>query len=206
MNVETLKVRLNFLEEILGSSPNKEIMAEHLQGKCPTQANAEQELASLPEELERQTTVFPKDENGLFIWDYQVRGMFKELLKILCELGDITTITKFGASRVVDNQIFIRERKIYFKRNGEYVKKADGVCERSLRAVTMQGERISIARSESLNTDVKVEFTIELLKSSNPKAKTVSIGDIEECLNYGLRKGFSQWRNSGKGRFEWEKV
>lgn len=29
---------------------------------------------------------------------------------------------------------------------------------------------------------------------------------VRECLDYGVLRGLGQWRNSGKGRFEWEEV
>ena len=29
---------------------------------------------------------------------------------------------------------------------------------------------------------------------------------VRECLNYGTKRGLGQWRNSGKGRYEWEEL
>ena len=29
---------------------------------------------------------------------------------------------------------------------------------------------------------------------------------MRECLDYGIRRGLAQWRNSGKGRYVWEEL
>ena len=61
----------------------------------------------------------------------------------------------------------------------------------------MQGERVALATSETVPVGSIMIFEIELLTNSHEKA-------IIEALNYGRRRGFSQWRNSGKGRFHYE--
>lgn len=44
-----------------------------------------------------------------------------------------------------------------------------------------------------------VEFTIQILKDDMETA-------VREWLDYGRLRGIGQWRNSGKGRFEWEEI
>ncbi len=72
-------------------------------------------------------------------------------------------------------------------------------CERPLRAQTPMGERVSIAKSESVPAGSTAEFEIQCL---DPKLEDM----VRECLDYGVLRGLGQWRNSGKGRFEWEEV
>lgn len=72
-------------------------------------------------------------------------------------------------------------------------------CERPLRAQTPMGERVSIAKSESVPAGATAEFEIECL---DPKLEDM----VRECLDYGAKRGLGQWRNSGKGRFEWEEI
>lgn len=72
-------------------------------------------------------------------------------------------------------------------------------CERPLRASTPQGERVSIAKSESVPAGSTAEFEIECL---DPGLEAM----VRECLNYGTKRGLGQWRNSGKGRYEWEEL
>ena len=61
------------------------------------------------------------------------------------------------------------------------------------------GERTSIAKSESVPDGSTLEFEITCL---DPHLEECVI----ECLNYGKLRGLSQWRNSGKGRFTWERL
>lgn len=43
------------------------------------------------------------------------------------------------------------------------------------------------------------EFTVLCLDESHEKV-------VREWLDYGALRGIGQWRNSGKGRFEWEEI
>ena len=91
--------------------------------------------------------------------------------------------------------IFVYPREIPYDLHGM---KMD-YCERPLRAQTPMGERVSIAKSESVPAGSTVEFEIECL---DDKLEDM----VRECLDYGKKRGLGQWRNSGKGRFEWEEV
>lgn len=74
-----------------------------------------------------------------------------------------------------------------------------GYCERSLRAQTPMGERISIAKSETVPESSTIEFEVECL---DPKLEDM----VRECLNYGRMRGIGQWRNSGKGTYLWDEL
>jgi hypothetical protein len=74
-----------------------------------------------------------------------------------------------------------------------------GICTRPLRADTMQGERVSLASSEVIPAGTSFELEIETLTPALDKL-------VVKCLDFGSKKGLGQWRNSGKGRFSWEKV
>jgi hypothetical protein len=69
--------------------------------------------------------------------------------------------------------------------------------QRSLRAMTAQGPRVSLAKSEVLPEGTTFSFTIEVLDNSPLKEE-----HIKEILSYGVLKGLGQWRNAGYGRFE----
>lgn len=83
-------------------------------------------------------------------------------------------------------------RKIPIKVNGEM-----GICERPLRAATPMGERVALSISESIPAGSTLEF--EILCMTDVMKELVM-----ECLDYGALRGLGQWRNSGKGRFEYE--
>ena len=93
----------------------------------------------------------------------------------------------------VDGLINVWPRKIPIEFEGE-----TGICQRPLRAQTAQGERVALASSETVPVGSAMTFEIELM---NPKEDEAI---VRECLNNGWRRGFGQWRNSGKGAFKWK--
>lgn len=97
---------------------------------------------------------------------------------------------------VIDGTVFVEQRRIPF----QLPEGAEcGRCERPLRASSASGERVALAASETVPAGTVLEFSILVM---NPKdAETV-----REWLDYGALRGLFQWRNSGKGRFEWEEV
>lgn len=209
MQHETLTVKMRFTEPLLAlSSGNREIQEEFIASKAPTQTMSEEEIVAIPLQatIEKASTVFPKDEQGLFMWDYQIKGMFKETLAVLIELGDLTTVSKWAIKGAVDNFVFIEPRRIYLRRpDGTICKEPDGSLQRPLRADTMQGPRIALARSEQLAPGTLLEYRVKLLKSTNPKSKkTLTMENLKEALAYGAVRGFGQWRSGGWGRHEVE--
>lgn len=70
-----------------------------------------------------------------------------------------------------------------------------GVLERPLRAATAQGERVTLARSDTVPAGSTLVFTINVLGGS------ISEELLREWLDYGENRGLGQWRNAGYGRF-----
>ena len=139
-------------------------------------------------------TVFPKDEDGTpILWDYQVKGFFKDACGMLARLKGQTESSKLKAyKKVIDGLVFVGPRSIKLNPAGEI-----GVCQRPLRANTMQGERVALASSEELPAGTTADFEIILLDESLEAV-------VREWLDYGALRGIGQWRNSGKGRFSYE--
>jgi hypothetical protein len=200
-----LHIRLTFTEELLGTcSGNPELHSQFIASKSADADKAAEELAALPAiELEEQSkTVFPRTQNGTpFIWDYQLKGFFKDACLALMESDNtcVSTVeeqkklglTKYMNKRTIDNQLFITPRRC------ELAIPAGGVigqCQRPLRAMTMRGERIALAHSETVPIGTTLSATITLL---NARLETF----VREALMFGRLKGLGQWRNSGKGRF-----
>ena len=192
----TLKIKVTFTEEVLGTaSSNPHIHEEYIASNAPDAQNLEQEVAAIgPEEVfEKQMTIFPKDENGNpILWDYQWKGFFKDACGMLKKVpgSECSKIKAF--KKEIDGLIFVEPRMIPINVNGEI-----GVCQRPLRANTPQGERVALASSETVPAGSSVIFSVVLMCDSDEKM-------IKETLEYGKRRGFGQWRNSGKGRFEYE--
>lgn len=188
-------VEVEFIDEILGTLPSdKEIYSTYIASKNPIPEEAQKEvdaIVDVDEEEKKQMTVFPRDEKDRpFAWAYQWRGFFKEACQH-CRSIEGTLSSKVKAyKKKIDGTIFIKEDKIPFEFTGEM-----GKCQRSLRASTPQGERISLANSETIPAGAKSTFTIQCLSASD-------VDLVKEWLAYGILHGTGQWRNSGKGRFK----
>jgi len=68
-------------------------------------------------------------------------------------------------------------------------------CERPLRAMTAQGERVALACSEMLPAGTKAEFIVRVFY------KRFTDLAIMEMLDYGQYSGLGSWRNAGWGAF-----
>lgn len=202
-----MKVKITFLEPVLGTWPNnKNIAEEFIASKAPDASTIEEEIAALGIDAvtEKGKTVFPRNESGEpVLYDYQVKGFFKDACGMLRRVGgkDEKTGKKKAANlsgkltaykSVIDGLIFVQPRMIPIQVNGEIRD-----CQRPLRAQTMQGERVSLANSEEIPEGSSAEFEVICLEKDHEAV-------VQEWLDYGILRGIGQWRNSGKGRFTYE--
>lgn len=194
----TLKIKVSFDEEVLGTaSGDPNIHDTYISSNAPDAPSREEEIASIGVDaaIEKSMTVFPKNPDGKpFVWDYQWKGYLKDAF------GSLKKVPKSECGKIkaykkeIDGLIFVTPRKIpIILPEGTEI----GVCQRPLRAQTMQGERIALASSETVPEGSSMIFEIRMLLDSHEKA-------VIEALNYGVLRGFGQWRNSGKGRFHYE--
>jgi len=196
-----MKIEITFTEPLLGTlSGNKEIAEEFIISKHPD-GHSEEESEMRPEEaLEKSSTIFARDGEKLMLWDYQFKGFFKEACEqmIHSETMKKEELKKFRLSqwmykKTIDKQIFVMPRKIHL----ELPKGAKPeFIERPLRGQTMKGERICLARSESVPVGTKLIIEVVCLNKKLEKF-------IPLWLNFGLLFGMGQWRTSGMGRFKW---
>ena len=192
----TLKVKVTFDEEVLGTAAsNPDIHREYIASNSPNALTMEEEVEAIgvEEVFDKSMTVFPRTKDGKpFVWDYQWKGFLKDAFGSLKKIPG-TECGKIKAyKKEIDGLIFVYPRRIPFDMEGEI-----GICQRPLRASTAQGERVALASSETVPEGSSMIFEIECLLDSHVKA-------VIESLEYGRRRGFGQWRNSGKGRFHYE--
>jgi hypothetical protein len=184
-------------EEMLGTaSANPELHREFIASKAPDAQRLEDEVAAIGAEAaeHKAMTVFPREQGKPFIYDYQIKGFFKDACSALSRVPDTRSNKLKAFRKVIDGLIFVEPRKIFFD-EGTTV----GNCQRPLRAQTPQGERVALANSETVAAGTCLVFDINLLDEGHAAT-------VREWLNYGKLRGLGQWRNSGKGRFEWEEV
>lgn len=196
--MKEIKVKLTFLEEVLGTaSADKEIHDKFIAANAPDAPSRKEEIEALgvEEVIEKSMTVFPRNADGKPIfWDYQIKGFFKDACGMLRKVPNSASSKIKAYKKEIDGLIFVKEREIPIIFDGEI-----GRCQRPLRAQTAQGERVALANSETVPAGSTIEFTIQLMCDTHEKA-------VREWLDYGVFRGIGQWRNSGKGKFEWSEV
>lgn len=196
--MKELKVRLTFIEPILGTCPsNGDVYRDFIASKAPDATTIEDEVAAIGADAvaDRGMTVFPRLDDGTpFLYDYQIKGFFKDTCGGLRKVKGSESEKIKAYKKEIDKLVFPLPRCIPILFDGEV-----GECQRPLRAQTAQGERISLAISEEIPAGATIEFSITLLNDGNEKA-------VREWLDYGKFSGIGQWRNSGRGRFTWEET
>lgn len=196
MEMKSIKVRLTFTEEVLGTASAKpDIHREYIASKAPDAKSLEEEVEAIGVDgvAEKAMTIFPRNADGNPIFfDYQIKGFFKDATGVLRKVPDTKASKVKAYKKEIDGLLFVAPRMIPLNLSGEM-----GVCERPLRASTAQGERIALASSETAPAGTTIEFEINCL--------TKDMYDLAlECLEYGKLRGIGQWRNSGKGRYTYE--
>lgn len=205
--MKTMRVKLTFLESILGTSPNNtEIYTEFIGSKAPDAPSLKEEVEALGDDVvaEKGTTVFPRDDDGTPIfWAYQIEGFFKGTCGFLRSVPDKKSSKVKAYKKTIDGRIFVFGDKSEDNPTGRKIRINNafpmGLLQRPLRASTAQGERISLACSEEIPAGAWIEFNILMLNDDDEAL-------VKEWLDFGEYNGIGQWRNAGKGRFKWEEV
>lgn len=195
--MKEIKVKITFMEELLGTaSNNPNVHGEYIASKAPDAPSRTEEIEAIgvEEAVEKSMTVFPKEDGKPFIWDYQIKGFFKDACGVLKKVSGTESSGIKAYKKEIDGLVFVFARKIPIMDYGKI-----GECQRPLRGQTAQGERIALAHSETVPAGSYIECTIQCLKDSLMPA-------VREWLDYGMLRGLGQWRNSGKGRFTWEEI
>ena len=196
--MKKMRVRVTLTEEMLGTaSNNPNIHSEFIASKAPDAQSRAEEIASIgaEAEMEKAMTVFPRNEKGEpIVWDYQLKGFMKDACGMLRKIKDKESSKLKAYKKEIDGLIFVEERQIPIVLAGDI-----GDCQRPLRAQTMQGERVTLANSETIPAGSTLEFTVVCFDDKDMKL-------VCEWLDYGVWRGLGQWRNSGKGKFTWEKL
>jgi len=191
-----MKIKIIFTEALLGTlSGNKEIAEGFIISKHPDGPQEDELHAESPEgDVEKSSTFFPRDNGKPFLWDYQIKGFFKDACSMLRRVSGTKSKDITAYKKIIDGIVFVGPRKIVIDVVGDI-----SWCERPLRGQTAQGERIALARSESIPEGSSITCDITCLDKKYLKY-------VKEWLDYGALRGLGQWRNSGKGRFTWDLI
>lgn len=192
MEKSVIKVHVALTEPMLGTVPkDKEIYKTYVASKAPVAAGAASEAETVQEVEERGWTGFHQDDSGLFVYDYFIRGFFKSAAQAMQ-----AQLPLKNYKSKIDQFVFVFPRRIHIvEEDGAFITKPHGVIERPLRAMTMQGPRVTLARSDFVRAGATMEFEVHLLKN-----KDVTEQMLEAWLEYARFQGFGQFRNGSYGR------
>jgi hypothetical protein len=187
IELQRRKFQIKLVSEMLGTvTKDPEVYKTYIESKKP-ESITEEEYLTVNKIEEKGWTGFHNDDQGLFVYDYLIKGFLKNS-------GNIQKDTlKVKALRSkLDDICFIFPRRIYL---GLTV--PDGIIERPLRAMTMQGPRVTLARSDYMAAGKTLDFEIGLMPH-----KEITWQVVDQLLEYGQFMGLGQFRNGGYGRFE----
>ena len=203
--MQKYKVQLSFKEPLLGTVPkNKDIYTDFIASKAPTPEHGDEEADTVPESDEKGCTGFHLLPDGRpFIYDYMIKGFFKDACSMLSRVSgkkeegkervaknNSSKLTAF--KKMIDGLVFIDPRQIPIELIGDM-----GVLGRPLRIPSRKGERVALAKSDTVPAGSKIEFTVKILGE-------VGAPLLEEWLEYGSLRGLGQWRNAGYGSFDYK--
>ena len=189
MDKARYRLVITLLEPILGSQPGADTPAsDYVREKAAALVNGADLSDETPPDLEKGTTGFyrmPDDPTAPCLMDYQVKGLLKESGGIQNGARGVKNLRS-----KVGNYVFVRPRHIPF-----IVPEGAGIThkERPLRAMTMQGPRTSLARSEELPAGTRIECEVITLGG------VISEPLLRDILDYGEFQGLGQWRSGGWG-------
>jgi len=191
--MRTYHIAITFTEPLLGTAPlNKELYGDYIATKAPDGADVPDELESIEEMTEKGTTGFHRVDGQPVLYDYVIKGFFKDACGMLRKASDTASHKQMAYKKLVDGLIFVKPRQIPLTVVGKI-----GILERPLRAQTAQGERVALARSEMIPAGSNLAFTLKVLDGVSDKL-------LREWLDYGELRGLGQWRNGGYGVFTYE--
>jgi len=186
--MKTKPYKIELTTRMLGTvTKDPEVYRTYIESKKPEDKNGEDEYLTVEKVEEKGWTGFHIDENGLFIYEYMIKGFLKNAGNVLKAAKKVAALKS-----KIDNFVFIAPRRIYLGQ-----KEPDGMVERPLRAMTMKGPRVTLARSDYIKAGKMIEFEITLLQH-----KEVTWKLLDSLLEYGQLMGLGQFRNGGYGRFK----
>jgi hypothetical protein len=186
-------VKLIFTEPILGTVPkDPEVYKTYIAGQSAlTDEAVAEELATVEKIEEKGWTGFHKLDGQPVLYDYAIKGFLKDACSMLKRDGETRSAKLTAFKKIIDGMVFIEPRQIPLNVNGSGM----GTLERPLRAQTAQGERVTLARSDTCPAGTTMEFDVIVLGGVSEKL-------LQEWFSYGKWRGLGQWRSASYGRFE----
>ena len=206
----TINLSIRLIEPVLGTVPHDQKVYDllfgaggdepGLRGGAPTPEMAQEERENVPIAVEDRPgwTGFYADENGPFLYNYQIMGFIKDKGNLVKGLVGVANLRS-----KIDQAVYVEPRKIRPVWPGGKAgpKEEPDLCiTRPLRAMTAQGPRVTVVRSDAWPEDTVLQFQVRIFPAFSELDATV----LAEIFALGEEHGLGQWRNGGWGRFRVE--
>jgi len=188
------KVKLELTTNLLGTvTKNQEVYDTYIKTRAKGKETRDEFCSPLADDEMKEKeakgwTGFMMEEGKPFVMDYYIRGFLKNAGNVIKKDLDLKNLKS-----KIDNFVFVFPRKIFLDKNI-----MDQPYERPLRAMTMQGPRVTLAKSDQIEAGAKLEFILDIPYECEIKEK-----HLRAMLDYGQYQGLGQFRNGGFGRFKY---
>lgn len=138
----------------------------------------------VPELPTKGHTTFYTDTDGRpILRSYQIKGALKEWSNVVKKQLKVANLRHH-----VDVNVFVKPATMVL------AEKPDGTLERPLRAMTMQGPRVTVVSSDRIDPGKSWTWKIQVLNGS-----PVTLGVLEAMCEFGEMIGIGQWRTGEYG-------
>jgi hypothetical protein len=188
MKTEIRRIKIVLMTPQLGTVPKDPNAFIFMNERAGVEPKAD-ELECLPPVVageEKGVTGFMTDTDGLFIFDYLIKGFFKNAANVLKEQEQIT-----GFRSKIQQFLFVYPRKV---RTGHMF--PGEILRRPITINDRNGQRVAIAASETIPEGTEMTFYLEFIENA-----VMNDATIASCLEYGRLCGLGQFRGGGYGRF-----
>jgi len=194
-------VALHFKDIAGGIPADPALVVKWINTMCKAKSDADREaiVKSTIEDLDEKTdekalanwVVFKKDAaTGRYYLEGRcIKSALKEAANIV---KDIVGVRNFKS--VMADRVFVKEEKIFFKVNGEFVTGELEFVERPVQVMTRQGHRSSVKRTDIIR-NCTLEFTLQRIATFEVPEKALAC-----VLTYLVELGCGSYRAQGHGK------
>lgn len=182
------KVGIKVKDRLLGGKPKTEELIKGWLESRGRQDTVEEEMEEIDmaKEEEKAWTGFKRDEKGLYLDSYQIKGMIKEVVKVLR-----LARKKRGLRTLIQSGLFIYPARIHLGKS-----EPDGYIEETSQVMSARGPRSIIKRHDYVK---EPEFSFQVWFFDTRIMTEDMFNTIFEAAQ---RVGLGTNRHEGYGQFE----
>jgi hypothetical protein len=160
-------------------------------------AEDREEAGELDEETEAGETMFRRDETGLHLRDFMLKGAYKEATQRLGYYQKLKrNVDGMGLRSWQQTGFYIIPRKLYLLRDGKPITEADGSDEAQGRVPTPKGPKSILRKSEYVE-HASIAFQIKMLPF-----RGFGEPELRRVLELVCEIGCGAWRSREEGKMD----